>query len=181
MTAAPTYTPIASYTATGNITSYTFSSITGTYTDLVMVASIRCDVATYNNMNFTTVTLNGSTSSIYGLTALYTRNTGSETINSYSSGLQAGFNFGGSITTGSTSTIFSNYILNLNNYSNSTTYKTVLNQIASPSNLTTSDGVAMGVGVWRSTAAITSITFTPSNSANYVAGSTFSLYGILAA
>jgi hypothetical protein len=59
------------------------------------------------------------------------------------------------------------------NYSNSTTYKTILGR----SNAATS-GTSAAVGLWRSTSAINSIEI---GTVSFTAGSTFSLYGIAAA
>jgi len=182
MAAGATYTPIASYTVSTAQASYTFSSIPSTYTDLVMVGMLRSDTVTYNNMNFTTVTFNGDTGSNYSVTNLYARNTGaSDTANSGRSSSQASINFGGVVTTASTSGIFSPYVMSAMNYSNATTYKTALCRISAQSNLTATDGLAVGVGLWRSTAAISSMTFTCSNSGLYTVGSSFTLYGIAAA
>jgi hypothetical protein len=64
---------------------------------------------------------------------------------------------------------------NINNYSNTTTYKTLLSR----SNQAGS-GVFAYVGLWRSTAAINSITIYGGTN-NIVSGSTFTLYGIKAA
>jgi hypothetical protein len=65
--------------------------------------------------------------------------------------------------------------ISIQNYTNSTTYKTILSRQGS---LAASDSRAT-VGLWRNTAAITSITLSCDSS--YVAGSTFTLYGIQAA
>ena len=64
------------------------------------------------------------------------------------------------------------------NYSNTTTNKTVLAR-----GNRASSGVVAQVGMWGNTSAITSITIdnVDSASANFVAGSTFTLYGIKAA
>jgi hypothetical protein len=63
----------------------------------------------------------------------------------------------------------------MNNYSNTTTFKTFLSRTN-----VASDRVEALVGLWRSTSAITSITlYCGSNS--FVTGSTFTLYGILKA
>jgi hypothetical protein len=61
------------------------------------------------------------------------------------------------------------------NYSNATTNKTVLSKASNASN-----NVDAIVALWRSTAAITSITIL-GNGQNYGIGSSFSLYGIKAA
>jgi hypothetical protein len=67
-------------------------------------------------------------------------------------------------------------ILHINNYSNSTTYKTVLARGNAATNL-----VEAFVGLWRNTNAITSISIICQNSKNFGSGSTFTLYGIKAA
>ena len=182
MAAGKTYDQIFTTTLTTAVTSLTISSIPATYTDLVMVGFLRSDTVTYNNMNFTTVTFNGDTGSNYSVTNLYARNTGGgDTANSGRSSSQASINFGGIVTTASTSGIFSPYVMSAMNYSNATTYKTALCRISAQSNLTATDGLAVGVGLWRSTAAISSMTFTCSNSGLYTVGSSFTLYGIVAA
>jgi hypothetical protein len=65
-------------------------------------------------------------------------------------------------------------IYNINDYSNATTYKTLLSR----SNQADS-GVFAYVGLWRSTAAINSINIVGGTN-NILAGSTFKLYGIQA-
>jgi len=67
-------------------------------------------------------------------------------------------------------------ILNVMNYSNSTTYKTCLSRNSAPD-----DAAEALVGLWRSTSAITSITFMNNAAANFATGSTLTLYGIAAA
>lgn len=68
-------------------------------------------------------------------------------------------------------------IIQINNYSNSTTYKTAFMRTNTASTYGTVFAI---VGLWRSTAAITSITLTP-DAGSFATGSTFSLYGIAAA
>lgn len=65
---------------------------------------------------------------------------------------------------------------NVMNYSNSTTYKTVLSRSDNASSVT-----AAYVSLWRSTAAITTIDVITTTSATFSVGSTFTIYGILAA
>jgi hypothetical protein len=71
---------------------------------------------------------------------------------------------------------FATSIIQLQNYSNTTTYKTSLvrTNIAS-------DRVRAIVNLWRSTSAITSILLQNNGATTFVAGSTFTLYGIAAA
>jgi hypothetical protein len=68
------------------------------------------------------------------------------------------------------------FIYNVQNYSNGTTYKTGLSRSSYAGNY-----VAAYVNLWRSTSAITSIVFSSENGANFITGSTFTLYGIAAA
>jgi hypothetical protein len=62
------------------------------------------------------------------------------------------------------------------NYSNTTTNKTILSRINNAENSTVAR-----VTLWRNTAAISTIFLTEGNGANFIAGSTFTLYGIKAA
>ena len=73
-------------------------------------------------------------------------------------------------------TTIANRILQIQNYSNTTTYKTVLGR-----NNNSSNGTGAIVGLWRSTSAITSISVFLEASGTFNAGSTFTIYGILKA
>jgi hypothetical protein len=69
------------------------------------------------------------------------------------------------------------HIMNIMNYANATTYKTVLARGAGAA--TGTDAV---VGLWRGTpAAITSILIKTANTQTFAVGSLFNLYGITAA
>jgi len=64
--------------------------------------------------------------------------------------------------------------INIQNYCNTTTYKTVISTSGRAN-----AGTGAVVGLWRSTSAITSITFYSANYGfDFAAGTTFSLYGI---
>jgi hypothetical protein len=169
MAAANTYVSIATQTLGSAAASVTFSSIPATYTDLVLVVN-GCGDAGSTNMR---LRFNSDTASNYsdtwitgdGATATSSRTTSvTSTIGTPS----------GTGTTLGASTI----IFNIMNYANATTYKTIINR-ASTASLGT-DGV---VSLWRSTTAINSITIGANGgfTANFKAGSVFSLYGILAA
>ena len=182
MSKTATYALIESQTLGSAAATVTFSSIPGTYTDLILQCSLRADTTTFNNMNFPILRFNGdSTSGLYSVTSLYSRNTGSgDTANSGRASSQNEINFGGVVTTSMSASTFSPWIAHFLDYSNTTTNKTVLNRIASASNLTTSDGLAVGVGLWRNTNAITSLSLTGTSSGLFQIGSTFKLYGIQA-
>jgi len=158
---ASTYTPIATTTLGSAAASVTFSGISGSYTDLVLVTNANTAAV---SENYAYLYFNSDTAANYSRTVL----TGDG-----SSAASARFSNLIPITLQPTTK--SNNILQIMNYSNSTTYKTCIwrdNQTAST--------VAAGVGLWRSTAAITSVTI-QGYSANLQMGSTFTLYGIKAA
>lgn len=166
MAAGSTYTPIATTTTASSAASVTFSSIAGTYTDLVIITNGGSSTSADLHMQF-----NGDTATNYSRTVL----TGNGT--TASSSRQTSVNYIRVDNEGILNTAFPNQnaIINVMNYSNATTYKTVL---ARANNAAT--GVDVAVGLWRSTAAITSIVLFP-NVGTFTNGTTLTLYGIAAA
>lgn len=161
---ASTYTPIATYTVSGSSTSnYTFSSIPSTYTDLVLIANM----AETPSLGSFVYRVNSDSGSNYSTTYIDGNGT-SATSGRYTSQTEARGTYEG-VGTG-----FGTYILNFQNYANTTTYKTML---------TRASGAAVAaettVSLWRSTSAINSITLYAGQ--NFASGSTFTLYGIKAA
>ena len=160
---AITYEPIATTTLGSAAASVTFSTISGAYTDLVIV---YVGVAT-TSQTFS-VQFNGDTGSNYSDTNLGgDGSTASSNRDSSITSAKMGINY---------STGQSNFILSVMNYSNSTTYKTALCR----SNAAVAE-VNARVGLWRNTAAITSILLKMDSSSTFATGSTFTLYGIKAA
>ena len=168
MAAGSTYTPIATRTLSAATASVTFSSIPGTYTDLVLVA-MPIKISSGGDM---LLQVNSSTSgTLYSFTTLMgagggltasTRVTGLNYVyTDYYSGL---------------STAPTAHIINFMNYSNTTTFKTMLMR-ANNAEL----GVDAIAGLWRSTDAINAINVFPTGGFNFEVGSTFTLYGILKA
>jgi hypothetical protein len=163
-----TYEKIFAYTAPSSISSYTFSTIPSTYTDLVVIATLRADTVTFNNMNYPLITYNGDTGANYSLTQIFERYYGSQQTLSDRASNASNLNMGPVATTSFGSGIFSSYMMQVQNYSNTTTYKTCLCRISTGGNLTDMQGTTASVGLWRSTNAITSLTITPSSSGNFV-------------
>lgn len=162
MAAGSTYTPIATTTLGSASAGVTFSSIPQTYTDLVLVVDGNTTAGpTDNNMQF-----NSDTGSNYSITALYGDGSTAASFRSAAGNMEVGGIYwaGGR----------GNRIVNIMNYSNSTTYKTILSRVASGTL------IQARVGLWRSTSAITSI-YVYVGASTYVAGTTFTLYGIAAA
>lgn len=157
-----TYTPIATTTLGSAAPTVTFSSIAGTYTDLVLVAdTVNATGADNFLLNF-----NSDTGSNYSVTRL----TGNGSTAASSRGTsQTVLQCGQVYSTRSTT------IVQIMNYSNTTTYKTTLTRQNNAGN-----ELMANVNLWRSTAAVTSILISTS-SYNFSTGSTFTLYGIKAA
>jgi hypothetical protein len=165
---ANTYEPIATNTLGSASASVTFSSIAGTYTDLVLVSVPIVTAATTFAVRF-----NSDTASNYSATIL----TGDGTnVASTRVSNQTEIRISYAATARTTNT--SNIITQIQNYSNATTYKTLLSR-----DNAASEGTGAIVGLWRATpAAITSITIIPLSGGSIInTGSTFTLYGIKAA
>ena len=164
MAAGATYTPIATTTLGSGVTSYTFSSIPSTYTDLVLVINGTGGSFTSINMQYNSDTSpSGTNYSSTGLNGSGTAASSYRGTDSPSSGV------GGIGATNSTT------IVQIQNYSNTTTYKTSIWRANSPS-----DYVQAGANLWRSTAAINAVVVAI-YSGNFGTGTTLTLYGIAAA
>ena len=162
MPAGSTYTPIATTTLGTATNQVTFSSIAGTYTDLILTFT-----GGSASGQALLVQVNGDTGANYSSTEL----SGNGSSASSSRDPNTNFaNIGGVWnSTGAN-------ILHFMNYSNSTTYKTILTRNSDAGFI-----ARASVSLWRNTAAITSIKIYPNSSVNFNVGSTFTLYGIAAA
>lgn len=165
MASAPTYTPIATNTLGSSTATVTFSSIPGTYTDLILVTS---GTVAGTGENGNSIILNGDTGSNYSVTNLYGVNGTTTGSNRQSS--QTFMQIGRTSTSSQSISI-----VNFMNYSNTTTYKTAIGRANDLPYFTMATA-----GLWRSTSAITSIAISNLNG-NFNTGATFTLYGVLAA
>lgn len=163
MAAGSTYTPIATQTLGGATSAITFASIPSTYTDLVLIldgtVSSNCGIQLKFNSDS-------------GTNYSFTRMTGDGTTASSDRSSNAAFMELGYYV----STARNMNILQIMNYANTTTYKTVLNRANAQ---TTNIGAQAYVELWRSTAAINTISLNASG--NFVTGTTATLYGIASA
>jgi hypothetical protein len=160
MAAGSTYTPIYTTTLGSAQSSLTFNSFSG-YTDLIIV------------------TRGTTTVSVSVLGAQYNGDTGANYSKTYLIGDGSTAFTGGNIDEtyaicGDAFSSINTNILQIQNYSNSTTYKTCI------SRSNNSSRTAAWISLWRNTAAITSIVLFPL-SGSFDTGSTFTLYGIKAA
>lgn len=163
-----TYTPIATNTLASAQTTVTFSSIPGTYTDLVVVCSMRTTGANYQPI----LRFNGDSGSNYSSTTVWGNGTSAgSNRHTNQNGIYA--NPGSGIGTAGD---FMPWIINVMNYSNTTTNKTTVARFNNAVSV-----VNGGVGLWRSTSAITSLSLVAEAGSNdFQSGSTFTLYGIKA-
>jgi hypothetical protein len=157
-----TYEPIATTTLGTTQNQIDFNSISGSYTDLVLV--MRGGVTSTADI---WLRMNGDTGTNYSRTRLY--GDGSTLASSQNSSASSIFVSVGAV--GANSVL----ITHIMNYSNTTTYKTAITRHNSSTYVSTS------VGLWRSTSAITSLSLKAEASDTFTSGSTFTLYGIKAA
>jgi len=157
-----TYDPIATQTLGSAASSVTFSSIPSTYTDLVLVVN---SARTTSN-DAVSLEFNGDTGSNYSRLLMYGTGSSAATFRESNATL---------IEIGVQDTSNCTNIFNVMNYANTSSNKSVVARANA-----TGVRVSAGIGVWRNTAAITSIKFATGGS-TFIAGSTFTLYGIKAA
>jgi len=155
-----TYELITTTTLGSASNSVSFTSISGTYTDLIIICNYVHSEASNILGRF-----NSDTGSNYSWTFLEGLNSAASSGRGSS---QAYLNLGYSFGTNS----HNSNIIQIQDYSNTTTYKTAINRQNQPTAY-----VSATVNLWRNTAAITAIQLYPVNG-NFNSGSTFKLYGI---
>ena len=171
---ANTYNLITSTTLSTSTASVTFSSLPTTFTDLLIKCSTRSDQPSV--LDLVIGTFNGSSASNYDNYSLIGNGANSVSNRGLS---QPYMRFGYTDGNSAGSNIFGATEIYIPNYQSST------NKIASgfsgSGNNSTSAAdafVTMYATRWALTSAITSITISPINGPNWIAGSTFQLYGI---
>jgi len=153
-----TYTPIASVTLSSAQSSVTFSGIPQTYTDLVLVTT---NTSAGGLAGVYLGQINGDTGTNYSETKIFgTGSVAGSDRNQNATGVNIGLSNSSQC----------NNIWYFMNYSNTTTYKTVLARGNSAAGQTRAS-----VALWRNTAAITSFRI---DGVTFDIGSTFNLYGI---
>jgi hypothetical protein len=165
---AKTYEPIQTTTLGTAQSSVTLSAISGAYTDLVLIANVQASISGQGlSMQF-----NGDNGvgSLYSNTGLRGNGTAASSFSQSNNSNVLLSNFAEPPTTG-----FNVCIAQFLNYSNTSTFKTILVRSNSAG-----FGVDALVDLWRNTNAITSIKIDITGG-NMAVGSTFTLYGIKAA
>ena len=159
----------------GGSATVTFSSIPATYTHLQIRIFGQTSRGTYGNDQMT-MRVNGDTGSNYSSHIL-----SGDGASASASGAATQTSINLSFKLGSTtSSAFGAFIIDALDYANTSKYKTIRNLAGVDINGTISSfggEVELSSGLWQSTSAITSLTFTPVN-ANFTQYSSFALYGI---
>lgn len=163
-----TYEPIASTTLGSAAADITFSSIPGTFTDLVLVFNGKGNTT---NERAHGLRVNSDTGTNYSVTVLGAYPTSNVQSARQSS---ATYMYAYDMSTSTEDPCIA--VFHLMSYANTNVFKTIL--AATTGHTRT---VARAVGLWRSTSAITSVTLVRSDGSNYAAGATAALYGIKAA
>ena len=156
---------IESKTLGADAASIEFTSIPSTFTDLVILISARSNLGSLGDLF---ISFNGSTASFTG------RN-----LDGSGSSVGGGANarYVGTINgTPQTANTFGSYAIYIPNYAGATNKSFSVDSVTE--NNATLAIQTIGAGLWSSTAAITSVAFTPS-SGSLVTGTTASLYGVL--
>jgi hypothetical protein len=160
--ATNTYIALDKVVVPSTTSTIAFTGIDQTYTDIIIVV----DASITSGESNLDIRFNGDTASNYSYTQM--AGTGSSAISTYADNQTAGrLDYYGFMSTGRYTNTIQIY-----NYASTSLRKTVISDSGNSAN-----GVSQVINMWRSTAAITSITLT---GVNIAAGSTFSLYGIRA-
>lgn len=160
---ATAITPLANITLSSSASTVTFSSISGSYRDLLLVVSANTSVTTDNAFR-----VNSDSGSNYSTVVMY--GTGSSAASSSDSG---SYGFVGY----SNTTEYAAQITHFMDYSATDKHKTIISRYGPAGNY-----VIARAARWASTSAITSITLyagTPGGT-TFTSGSTFALYGVSA-
>lgn len=169
---AKTYTPIATVTVGPLVSSYTFSNLPNTYTDIVILTAyantttanglgIRFNGDSANNYSFSYMGTNGSTG-VFGRFA------------NQSFSYIAYYGVTDSTTIGSPA-ILETHVMS---YANTNINKSF---IGTNGGVLPGNGPETVTGTWRSTSAINSITILAAPSGNLATGSTITLFGVKSA
>jgi hypothetical protein len=172
-----TYEPIATSTLGSAAATISFTSIPSTYTDLVIVVYANATASNHLYARWGNGSYDSGTN--YSNTGMFARST----TNDYGSANNTNTVWARlspyTYSVPNATSTFGTTLVSLQNYSNTTTYKTALSRIAG---IGANDyaGTEAAINLWRNTAAINQIQFLlPTGSFN--TGTTITIYGVKAA
>lgn len=173
---ANTFELIASYAATGSVSSIDFTSIPSTYTDLCLKISGRSDYASTRAAVY--ITFNSDTGSNYSSRRLIGYDSNSTLSDSSSAGAPtSNATLGAIVASTATASTFSNNELYIPNYAGSTN-KSFSHDFTVENNSSSAWQVGLSAALWAQTSAITSISLSLQAASNFVQYSTAYLYGV---
>lgn len=163
---ATALTPLANLTLGSSQANVTFSSISGSYRDLLLVVNAKSSASGWESR----IKINNDTGSNYQVVGMY--NSGSST-SSYAPSVQTVMKFGFFGILSSSSAV--QWVTHFLDYSATDKHKAVLSEIGNASDSL----IDITANRWSSTSAITSMVVFP-GSGTWSAGATFALYGVSA-
>ena len=164
--------PLSTVAVTSNTATVTFNDITDAYEHLQVRILVRDNRAVSNGNPFS-MTINSDSGSNYASHSLSGNGTSASAVG-YSS--VATINTPYSTSADDAASIFSTFIIDILDYSNTNKYTTVRGLNGFDRN--GSGIVTFYSGLWMNTAKVSSLSFFPNGSADIVANSHFALYGI---
>lgn len=172
---ANTLVRLASATADGSTTYIVFSNIPQTYTDLLIRYSARTPRPSVAADNVAFWFNNDNASTNYSGTFMFAASTSAQTARQ--SNISTMRDIAVTAAAGNSANFFGPGDLYITNYTSSV-FKPVAANSASENNSATNFYTFLGGGLWRSTAAVTTISLYGQNASPWVANSAFTLYGI---
>lgn len=169
---ANTYELIKGETLTGVSSTYTFSAIPSTYTDLMLRVSLRTADASFTEVF--TLRFNGISTSTHSYTAIAGV---SGTAQSFAATSETSIRGGVSAAASNTASTFASAEVYIPSY-RAGRNKPVGAFSVSENNTVNDAPIQANAGYWRNTAAITSITIASLSGSGWRADSSFYLYGI---
>jgi len=170
---ANTYIPIATYTATTSVANIDFTSIPATYTDLLLLYSIR-SAGSYDNVS---IRFNSNTSSYSTVRLLGNGSSASGDTASGISGSPGTAALCGAIPgTSQTANTFGNQLVYIPNYTGSNNKSVICESV--DENNATGANAEITASVWSNSSTITSIRLLGYHGNNFAQHSTVTLYGI---
>jgi hypothetical protein len=175
------YESIATVTVgSGGSGTITFSSIPSTFEHLQVRAIAQTNRATYNSSGVS-YRLNSDTGSNYAYHSLQSANDSPSTAVSASAASSTTILGSIAISSSVATNVFGAFVMDILDYKNTNKYKTVRTLSGADTNGAASGYagfVQFSSGLWQSTSAVSTLTFTPADGTQFNQYSHFALYGI---
>jgi hypothetical protein len=179
--AAPTgatsdYAPIAYTGITANTNSVSFTGIPGTYSSILLVATMR-----YSNDSTVSASLNVNSNTTANVFGFFQARSYESTRDGSATKNQSDITIDSSAASSSDSGNFGTFYAQIDNYANSTKYKSIFFKSSSITIDSPPDGTLrsiIGTALYRSNNSITSLSIDRIGVGSFASGSSFALYGI---